>query len=64
MKPCKDSEHTLEVISNHSLGDFSDEVVRWCSYCGVIVVDREYDCRTEPGGFMQMKFPKILKENN
>lgn len=35
----------------------SEEVVRWCPICGAIVVDTDYDGRTNPGQVMKMRFP-------
>jgi hypothetical protein len=63
MKACKGGEHTLKTIL--SVGnDMSQKVVRWCAYCGAIVVDMDYDGRTNPGAVLPMQFPAILKENN
>jgi len=58
MKPCHGGEHSLEVIydDTHSL-----EVVRWCAFCGAVVVDQDYDGRTNPGAVMQMKFPEVMR---
>ena len=33
------------------------DVVRWCKICGAIVVDRDYDGRTNPGQVKKMQFP-------
>ena len=61
MKSCKDG-HTLEVIYWHSLPFNEEPTVRWCSNCGAIVVDVDYDGRTKPGAIMKMQWPNILKE--
>jgi hypothetical protein len=55
MRPCKNGKHNLEDILHAN-----DEVVRWCHYCGAIVVDREYDNRVYPGAVLPMMFPEIL----
>jgi hypothetical protein len=41
----------------------SESVVRWCRNCGGVVVDTDYDGRTNPGDIMKMKFPKITLNN-
>lgn len=54
---CKDGKHSLEVIT--SFGPEHDfVVVRWCSFCGGVVIDKEYDGRISPGVIMKMKFPE------
>lgn len=50
-------EHELEVIWT-SGGRFVEEVVRWCSGCGAVVVDCDFDNRTHPGYYEPMRFPK------
>ena len=51
--------HSLKVIT--SFGSDQDlTVVRWCEICGAIVVDTDYDGRTNPGAVMSMQFPKLL----
>lgn len=61
--PCKDGKHTLKEITrsevNSTLGE--EEVVRWCEYCGAIVVDQEIDRRLM-GNFTPMKFPEIVRQ--
>jgi hypothetical protein len=53
----------LTIISSSPCGDgLSDEVVRWCSHCGAVVVDLDFDGRTKPGYFKQVQFPKIAKD--
>ena len=39
-------------------------VVRWCRTCGAIVVDTDFDGRTNPGAILPMRFPAILKISN
>lgn len=57
LSECQNGDHDLIVISS-----CDDEVVRWCSYCGSIVVDIEYDGRVTPGGVMKMQSPIFIKE--
>ena len=48
--------NTLEEV--FSTGGDEQAVVRWCYWCGAVVVDIDYDGRTNPGGFMPMRFPE------
>lgn len=43
------------------LGYDVDAVVRWCKYCGAVVVDKEVDNRVM-GRYVDMKFPNITKK--
>ncbi len=51
---CPDVE--LEVIFTHYKAA-SEAVVRWCPNCGAVVVDEDYDGRTNAGAYMPMRFP-------
>lgn len=56
MKPCRNGQHSLtNVYENKTL------TVRWCQYCGAVVVDKDYDGRTSPSYFMKMRFPELMK---
>lgn len=57
---CKNGEHNFVIIDSHGC-DNETKVVRWCKDCGGIAVDLDYDGRTNPGHYMTMKFPKIIK---
>jgi hypothetical protein len=61
LEECLKGNHTLKVISTQGYWDDSEKVVRWCSVCGAIVVDADFDNRTNPGYYMGMKFPEITK---
>lgn len=37
------------------------DVVRWCTDCGAVVIDIDFDGRTYPGRVKEMQFPKIIK---
>lgn len=50
-------DHDLEEICVADCDHLSEDVVRWCSRCGAIVIDVDYDGRVNPGGVMQMRFP-------
>lgn len=63
-KRCLDGNHELIVISSSNEGYDSEKVTRWCPDCGGIVVDLDYDGRTNAGYYMKMRFPTILKNNN
>jgi len=57
---CKNGNHNLTVIHSYYNDPLSENVIRWCKNCGAIVVDVDYDGRTNPGYVMKMKFPKIM----
>lgn len=59
---CQNGNHSLEVIYEFDASHDSQHVVRWCNYCGAVVVDIDYDNRTNPGAIQKMKFPQLLKE--
>lgn len=40
-----------------------DEVVRWCTHCGVVVVDLDSDDRIYAGRIKEAQFPALAKEN-
>ena len=46
------------VGSDHDVED----VVKWCTNCGAVVIDGEYDNRTAPGKVMKMRFPTREKQ--
>ncbi len=62
IEKCIKGEHTLESIESLSHWDGSEQVVRWCSVCGAVVVDMQIDNRITPGHYMPMKFPKIFTD--
>jgi len=55
---CLQGQHTLIKIYEDG-SDMSSNVVRWCEGCGAIVIDKDFDGRTNAGQVMKMKFPKI-----
>lgn len=57
---CKKGNHELEKIYETG-GDMFSIVVRWCKTCGSIVVDTNFDGRTNPGAITKMKSPRITK---
>lgn len=61
---CDGKNHNLmEVLSSRHSWDESEQVARWCKDCGAIVVDLDYDGRTQPGRIMKMRFPQKVYEN-
>jgi len=65
MSICKIQEREgkcdLKKIITHHMA-VSEEVVRWCSHCGGIVIDEDYDGHTNPGSIRPMEFPTLAKE--
>jgi len=59
---CEKGNHKLVEIyrSRHAMGG-ADDVVRWCEVCGSIVVDIDFDNRTNPGQVMKLKGSNIGK---
>lgn len=58
---CNTGNHTLVEVARCDADD-CEEVVRWCSICGAIVVDVEVGGRLmKPGGGLKMMGPKALK---
>lgn len=62
MEKCNGGSHSLVIIMTKPAGYDCDKVVRWCEYCGAVVVDLDTDNRTSPGHFRPMQFPKLMKE--
>jgi len=62
MSECNGKEHDLIdiFVNNYHYGQCEKDVIRWCQYCGAIVIDTVVDGRTRPGAVMPMQFPKIL----
>jgi hypothetical protein len=57
---CSKGIHNLiEIYNASSRYDNSSVVVRWCQDCGAVVVDEDYDGRTNAGSIMKMRLPKI-----
>lgn len=61
---CDGKNHDLIAVFNQNTpreGPGTELVVRWCQICGAVVVDLDYDGRTQPGFYMKMRFPAVLK---
>jgi hypothetical protein len=59
---CRKGNHKLIVIYQDYANDENKPTVRWCTVCGSVVVDLDYDNRTNPGDIMKMKTPSIIQE--
>ena len=59
---CEKGKHNFIVIYVDGYENDICEVVRWCSECGAITVDKEYDEQRNPGAVMKLKLPNITKE--
>ncbi len=61
---CRAGKHKLEIVYEADTcgTGMSIEVVRWCTVCGSVVVDLDYDGRTNAGRVMKMRSPDIAKE--
>ena len=57
MTTCK-GKHDLIVVYAHG-SEMEETVVRWCRLCGALTVDIDCDGRTQPGGVMAMRLPKL-----
>lgn len=56
LQECAKGAHLFTVV--YSAGPEQDEtVVRWCTVCGAIVIDKDYDGRTNPGAVMAIRGP-------
>ena len=56
---CEKGLHPFKVITRTSLSFDREEVVRWCPKCGAIVVDMDFDNRTNPGYYKKIEYPEI-----
>lgn len=58
----KGNHHLITILCNRHSWDESEEVARWCPDCGAIVVDLDYDGRTQSGRGMGMRLPMITMQ--
>ena len=58
---CKPRQHDLRVILR-SGPSHEQRVVRWCKDCGAVVVDMDFDGRTNAGQIMKMKLPTVRRD--
>ncbi len=57
---CHKGMHKFEEIYRHG-NSMEENVTRWCRVCGSVVVDVDYDNRTNSGQIMKMKSPIVSK---
>ena len=62
MENCIKGKHTLTDIMSVTHWDESQQVVRWCTVCGSVVIDVDFDGRTNPGDALKMQFSDLFKE--
>jgi len=60
---CKNGQHRFKTIQTITDCDDSCRVIRWCDFCGSIVVDFGCDGRTMLGGVMKLTLPEMLIYN-
>ena len=60
-KECRKGLHPFKIIACFGYGD-ETQVVRWCPECGAIVVDMDFDGRTNPGYYRELEYPNITKK--
>jgi len=56
-------ETLIEIIRKSHGWDDTEEVVRWCTYCGSVVCDVDYDGRVLAGKSMKMRKPETFKQS-
>jgi len=61
IEQCQTGKHPWEKIYEGGIDTVSSEVVRWCPVFGSIVVDVDYDGRTNPGVIKKITSPMISK---
>ena len=62
---CLKGKHHLVSIYRAGFWDDSEEVIRWCDQCGAVVLDIDYDGRTNPGHIkLCQDAVDAIKENN
>lgn len=57
---CKIGNHPFIRITSFPVTS-GEKVVRWCPECGAIVVDADYDNRTNAGYYRELQYPNITK---
>jgi hypothetical protein len=60
--PDRKDKCNLSIITINRLPMGEDEVVRWCTHCGAVVVDIDSDGRTQPGFIKPVQFPELAKK--
>lgn len=60
LEQCFKGKHDLIEMFTAYDSPVSEQTVRWCRTCGSIVIDVDFDGRTNPGAIMKMKHPRYL----
>lgn len=53
----------LETICEYEYSHIANGIIKWCSRCGAIVIDKDINGRIYPGSIMKMRFPTKLVED-
>lgn len=61
LEECRKGNHQLIIIDSIDISSYESKIIRWCSKCGAIVVDAEYDDKLYPGYYRSMRYPNITK---
>lgn len=62
IEKCRAGQHPFIAISRTQDGT-GYKVVRWCPECGAIVVDADYDGRTNAGYYRKLQYPNLVQRN-
>jgi len=59
---CRNGTHPWVELARTSDGYDVERVVRWCGMCGSVVIDAEIDGRIDPGHYMRIRVPAVVKD--
>ncbi len=59
MELCRDGNHSFKVIDRVENDPLSESVTRWCTVCGSLVTDLEFDGRVRPGGVLPIQHSEL-----
>lgn len=62
IESCLNNKHNLVEVYVDGYEEEPHNVVKWCTECGAVVVDTEYDGRVVPGDVMEMRIPETFKK--
>jgi hypothetical protein len=63
-KECQKGNHPWEAVYEDYVSDLVSNVVRWCPSCGAVVVDQDFDGRTNPGAIRKIGGPTYGVKRN
>lgn len=61
LNECEKGNHSLIDVLRTQTGYDEEIVARWCQLCGAIVVDIDYDNRTNPGAVYELRATEVSK---